>query len=53
MISTRYDCDLEIIGDDIHETERKLMEVMDEDDIDPDLEDCSEEISKLAPSCIR
>ena len=40
----RYDCDLEIIGDDIHETERKLYV---HNDVDPDLEDCSEEISKL------
>ena len=40
----RYDCDLEIIEDDIHETERKLMM---EADVDPYLEDCSEEVSKL------
>lgn len=40
----RYDCDLEIIEDDIHETERKLMVY---EDVDPDLEDCSEEVSKL------
>ena len=40
----RYDCDLEIINDDIHETYRKLKVY---EDVDPDLEDCSEEISKL------
>ena len=39
-----YDCDLEVIKDNIHETERRLM-VYEEDD--PDLEDCSEEVSKL------
>ena len=43
----RYDCDLEIIGDDIHETERKLLLMAEDVDDDPDLEDCSEEISKL------
>ena len=37
----RYDCDLEIIEDDIHETEWKLKVYR------PDLEDCSGEISKL------
>ena len=34
----RYDCDLEIIGDDIHETERKLLLMVDDsEDVDPDL----------------
>ncbi|KAF8965775.1 kinase-like domain-containing protein [Flammula alnicola] len=40
----RYNCDLEIIGNDVRETERKPMAY---EDIDPDLEDCSEEIAKL------
>jgi serine/threonine protein kinase len=41
----RYHCDLEIIGDDFRDTERKPPTVYEE--VDPDLEDCSEEVAKL------
>ena len=40
----RYNCDLEIIGNDVREVERKLCEY---DEVDPDLEDCTEEVAKL------
>ena len=40
----RYNCDLEIIGDDVRDTERKPMV---DQEVDPDIEDCSEEMAKL------
>ena len=39
-----YNCDLEIIGDDVGKTERKLIVF---EDVDPELEDCSEEVAQL------
>ena len=40
----RYNCCLEIIGNQVREVERKQWEY---DEVDPDLEDCSEEVAKL------
>jgi len=40
----RYNCDLEIIGDNVRESERKPMVY---ETVDPDLEDCSEELAEL------
>ena len=42
----RYNCDLEIIGNDVREVKRKPTPY-DEDGADPDLEDYSEEVAKL------
>ncbi|KAF8199734.1 kinase-like domain-containing protein [Pholiota molesta] len=42
----RYNCDLQVIGNDVHEAERKPFVDPDEE-VDPDLEDCSEELAKL------
>ncbi|KAF8186287.1 kinase-like domain-containing protein [Pholiota molesta] len=39
----RYNCNLEIIGDDVRDTEHKPMP----EEPDSDLEDCSQEIAKL------
>ncbi|KAF8899924.1 hypothetical protein CPB84DRAFT_1747667 [Gymnopilus junonius] len=41
----RYNCDLEILGNDVRETVQKAM--AGEEGVDPDLEDCSEEVAKL------
>ena len=38
----RYHCDLEIIGNDAREAERKAIEC---EEVDPDIEDCSEEVA--------
>lgn len=40
----RYNCHLEIIGNDVREVEREPWEY---DDVDPNLEDCSKEVAKL------
>jgi hypothetical protein len=40
----RYNCHLEIMGNDIREVERNPWEC---DEVDPNLEDCSEEVAKL------
>jgi serine/threonine protein kinase len=40
----RYNCDLEIIGDNVSETERKPTVF---EGVDPDLEDCSNDLAKL------
>lgn len=40
----RYNCDFEITGNDVHETEWKLTAY---EDVDPDLENCHEEIVEL------
>jgi serine/threonine protein kinase len=41
---SRYHCDLEIIGNDVREAERKAIEC---EEADPDIEDCSEEVAEL------
>ncbi|KAF8167391.1 hypothetical protein B0H34DRAFT_792120 [Crassisporium funariophilum] len=41
----RCNCDLEIIGNDVRDTIKKAM--IEDDDIDPDVEDCSEEVAQL------
>jgi hypothetical protein len=46
----RYNCDLDITDDDVHETEKKPHEP--EDDEDPDAEDCSKEIAELHSSLL-
>ena len=40
----RYNCDLEIMGNDVREVERKSLSYY---EVDPDLDDCSEELAKL------
>ncbi|KJA19603.1 hypothetical protein HYPSUDRAFT_1094713, partial [Hypholoma sublateritium FD-334 SS-4] len=40
----RYSCDLEIVGNDVRNTEKKPITF---EDVDPDIEDCSEEVAQL------
>jgi hypothetical protein len=40
----RYDCDLEITNDEVNEVEKKPIDF---EEVDPDLEDCREEMAEL------